>query len=57
MKNKKIKSKKKQGKRIIKKMIKSPLVQEYFKKQKKLTKETLRKVVNSVKKGIDNVLK
>jgi hypothetical protein len=50
---KKIKSKKKKGKGTIK----TSLVQEYFKKQGKLTKETLRKVADSVKRGVDDALK
>lgn len=57
MKNKTIKNLKKKGGKIAKKAAKNPLVKEYFKKQKKLTKETLKKVVKSAEKSIDNILK
>jgi hypothetical protein len=54
---KKIKIKKNLEKGIVNKTTKLSLTQEYLKKQKKLTKETLRKVVNSAKREIDNAIK
>lgn len=49
--------KNKKKRKIVRKTIKHPLAQEYFKKQKKLTKKTLKKIVNSAKKEVDDALK
>jgi len=57
MKNKKVKTSKKNGKGIVKKIIKHPLTQEYIGKQKSLTKDTLKKVTKFAEKEIDKILK
>jgi len=57
MKNKTVKKLKKQGKKIAKKVMNDPLSREYFEKQKKLTKETFRKVAKRIENKIDKILK
>lgn len=46
----------KKGKKIVRKVMKDSLMKEYFEKQKKLTKDTLDKVVNRAEKAIDRTL-
>lgn len=57
MKSKTINKIKKKGNKLVKKIVGDPLTKEYFKKQKKLTKDTIRKVVKRVEKKIDAILK
>ncbi|MCR4327099.1 MAG: hypothetical protein NUV46_00785 [Nanoarchaeota archaeon] len=47
---------KKKSTKKLKKIGKDPLVKEYFRKQKKLTKGTLKKVAKRVEKKINDAL-
>lgn len=47
----------KKGNKLVKKVVNDPLTKEYFKKQKMLTKDTLRKVVKRAEKKMDEILK
>ena len=49
---KKVKKAVKKGKRLLKKAMSDQLVKEYFAKQKKLDKSTLRKAIRRVEKKI-----